>query len=195
MQCILLKSQFFLALLVFVETVCYQKYLLVGPDMELCLVRTTTFEKHLSELGKTGKKGAQAVDQAERIIEILPQAPWYSPEILYRRTKKGEMRIKRCEKYDLGGGHRLICARKGKQLFLLFVGTHDHCDRWLEHNKGMQFETDINEKSIFCEEKVPQLTETLQEEIEIEIDEYEQDLLKRIDDRTLQYVFRGFYKK
>ncbi|MCF8057437.1 MAG: hypothetical protein K9K37_12475 [Desulfocapsa sp.] len=163
--------------------------------MELCIIRTTSFDKHLNLLCKTGKRGALAAGRAELIIENLPRIPWHSPEILCRRTKKGELRIKNCEKYDLGGGYRLICTRKGKHLFLLFVGTHDDCDRWLENNKGMEPEIDINDKSISFKEKASLLIETFPDEAETDIDVYEQELLEKIDDKTLRYIFRGLYKK
>lgn len=167
--------------------------------MELIIIRTTSFDKSFNQLHKSGKEGTLAVEWAEKIIKSLPQVSWYSPEIVYRRTKKGELRIKSCEKYDLGGGYRLICARKGAELYLLFIGTHDDCDRWLERNKGLQPETDIGENSISIIEKTSPLSETSPEledlEPGVEIDEYEEALLEKIDENTLAYVFRGLYKK
>lgn len=50
-------------------------------------------------------------------------------------TRNGEDRIKGCRKVDLGGGYRLGTLKQGKDLYLLFVGTHDECGRWVENNR------------------------------------------------------------
>lgn len=163
--------------------------------MGLYIHRTTRFNKYLDSLCKTGGKGALAAERAELIIENLPRNSWYSPEILSKRTKKGELRVKNCEKYDLGSGYRLICMRKGQHLFFLFIGNHDECDRWLENNRGMQLETDFDGNTISFEEGEAQLIEHAPNESEPEIDEYEEELLDKIDDKALRWVFRGLCKK
>lgn len=163
--------------------------------MGLFIHRTTRFDKHLDSLRNTGGKGALAAERAELIIENLPRTPWHSPEIISKRTKKGELRVKNCEKYDLGGGYRLICVREGQYLFFLFAGTHDDCDRWLENNKGMQLETDFDDNTISFEQEDAPVIEHSPDEPEPDIDEYEEELLEKIDDRTLRWVFRGLCKK
>ncbi|MCM2359090.1 MAG: hypothetical protein NDI77_13140, partial [Geobacteraceae bacterium] len=43
-----------------------------------------------------------------------------------------------CFKYDLGNGYRIIAVRDEDALILLYIGSHDDCDRWLEHNRGLR---------------------------------------------------------
>lgn len=54
----------------------------------------------------------------------------------FKTTKHGESRIRNCIKYDLGNGFRLITAASDRIIWLLFCGSHDECDKWLESNSG-----------------------------------------------------------
>lgn len=55
-----------------------------------------------------------------------------------RMTQHGESRIRHCIKYDLGGGYRLVTVRPKDTVFLLlFVGSHDDAERWLDANRGL----------------------------------------------------------
>ena len=58
---------------------------------------------------------------------------------LGKLTKYGENRIKNCQKYDLGGGCRLVTVQKDACIILLYVGSHEETDKWLESKKGLEF--------------------------------------------------------
>lgn len=52
------------------------------------------------------------------------------------KTAHGETRIRKCVKYDLARFCRLITVVDRECCYLLFVGSHDDCDNWLEQNRG-----------------------------------------------------------
>jgi len=105
-------------------------------------------------------------------------------------TRHGELRIKNCIKYDLGAGYRLICIKQGCQLVLLYVGTHDDCDRWLNSNRGLHHIINRESHKISSVREIAPEVPLPQEEPEPEID-YDELFLQKIDDRSLRWVFRG----
>lgn len=102
-------------------------------------ILTKDFAKSLRSLIKRGKPGknaqlkalaAQAEHQNTGKIESIP------------RTKHGESRFPKAEKYDLGDGYRLVCQTIGgpkNVLAFLFVGDHQEADRWLENHRDYQW--------------------------------------------------------
>lgn len=54
-------------------------------------------------------------------------------------TRHGEMRIPDANKYDLAGFSRLVTQRVSGIEVPVYVGTHEHCDRWLDRNRGHRF--------------------------------------------------------
>ena len=99
--------------------------------------RDPKFDKQLEHIRKASKKGAIAARKADEIIGRLVQGCKALSEVGVM-TKSGERRIKKCTKYDIGCGYRLITVLDGECLFLIFVGTHDECNLWLENNKFIQ---------------------------------------------------------
>ena len=93
-------------------------------------------EKQLKALRQAGKKAALAAVRAEDIVSRLKEGV-FRPEQIGIITKHGELRIKGCIKYNLGSGYRLVTFKEGHDLFVLFVGTHDDCHRWIENNREM----------------------------------------------------------
>ncbi|WP_170755607.1 3'-5' exonuclease [Ruegeria lacuscaerulensis] len=55
----------------------------------------------------------------------------------FKTTKHGESRIRGCVKYDLGDAFRLITVQSNRIIWLLFCGSHDECDKWLNKNSGL----------------------------------------------------------
>jgi hypothetical protein len=92
--------------------------------------------KQFEGLRRSGKKAALAADRAEAIIAGL-KTRGRMPDTAATPTRYGELRIKGVRKYDLGSGYRLITFRQGQRLYLLFAGSHDSCDRWLENNREL----------------------------------------------------------
>ncbi len=144
---------------------------------------------------KSDKKGTMAAQQAESILEQVRQTGGEIPlAVSMKRTKHGERRAQNCEKYDLGGGYRLITLRDGACLYVAFVGTHDECDLWFK-----QRAVDFSRTSYFAEiisprEDAPAVEDDASvESLQSEEDVYERELLRQVDDATLNIVFSGFY--
>lgn len=93
-------------------------------------------EKRIETLRRSGKKAVLAAAKAEEIIYRL-QYGGVIPDRVGTVTKHGELRIKGVMKYDLGSGYRLVTYKNGDELFLLYVGTHDDCHRWIENNREL----------------------------------------------------------
>jgi hypothetical protein len=161
----------------------------------ICFVhRDPKFENYLNLLREKGGTALSAAKKAEEIIQRLLMKGRETSLKVGRLTKKGELRIKRGLKYDLGNGYRLVCAKKGAHLILLYVGAHDDCDRWLVHNKGLQFEIDDNGPDKLATWNIPAL-ECASLSTTDPADEYENQLMKRIDDKVLRNIFCGLVEK
>lgn len=148
---------------------------------------------------KSDKKGILAAKKAEAIIDEVRHNGGDIPlKVVLKRTKHGERRIQNCEKYDLGGGYRLITLLDGTCLYIAFVGIHDEVDLWFKKQRDMDFSRGLTHA-----EMVPPKergAENSQEEAPLpktnpEEDMYESELLNRVDDATLRSVFSGFYRE
>ncbi len=93
-------------------------------------------EKNLQLLRRSGKKAALAATRAEEIIARL-KIGGVMKDRVGTVTRHGERRIRGVMKYDLGRGYRLVTFKRGNHLFLLYVGTHDDCHRWIENNREL----------------------------------------------------------
>jgi hypothetical protein len=161
----------------------------------VCYVhRDPKFENYLNILREKGGTALSAAKKAEEIIQRILMKGRENSLKVGRLTKKGELRIKCGIKYDLGNGYRLICAKKGAHLILLYIGSHDDCDRWLEHNKGLQFEIDDNGDNKLATKNIPSI-ECKSLSTNDPVDEYEEQLMKRIDDKVLRSIFCGLVEK
>lgn len=58
------------------------------------------------------------------------------------RTHHGESRIRHCVKYQLSGGARLVTMQTSDLCILLYTGTHDEVDTWLDRHAGLEFLVD-----------------------------------------------------
>lgn len=158
--------------------------------MILSLYLDPKFTKALNELRKQGGISFIVAKKADDLIRRLLLRGIDCSHEIGKLTKNGELRIKKCKKYDLGNGYRLICMRKAYHLVLLYIGTHDECTRWLERNKGLEY--DLNNAG-----EDPLLTKRISVEAGPQIkkidpaDEYEERLKSQIDDRMLRKIFSG----
>ncbi|MEW6520475.1 MAG: hypothetical protein AB1461_13775 [Thermodesulfobacteriota bacterium] len=163
--------------------------------MELSLYRTPLFEKQLNALEKTDKKGALAAERAAEIIRQLAVDGWQCVAMRNKRTRRGELRVRKCLKYDLGSGYRLISLRRDSELFLLYVGSHDECDRWLNNKRSSKLQVEP-ESFIFVagngDAPADQPADPVMEE---PADEYEEQLIARLSDTLLRQVFRGICQR
>jgi len=94
----------------------------------------TKLDKCLAALKKRSRRANLAANRVETIIAELKRGAM-PPGQICTFTRNGEARIKGCRKYNLGAGYRLITLKQESDLYLLFVGTHDECGRWIENNR------------------------------------------------------------
>jgi len=156
--------------------------------------RTALFERCLNDLRARGGTASLAAKRVDEIIENLTNQEGRSDREKFRFTRKGEYRINKCRKMALGCGHRLVCIQKDCHLVLLYVGSHDDCFRWIERNKGLEYDIDDMTNAV----QVVHATETYQNNLPEDVLEehkfveaYEAALMSKVDDAVLYKVFSG----
>ena len=100
--------------------------------------RTVSFQRLLEKHRSSPGRPAEAARKAERIL-AAPAAgerlcPWEAGSL----TRWGAARLPGCVKYELCGGYRLICRRRGATLLALFLGNHEECHSWLRVSRGFE---------------------------------------------------------
>jgi len=156
--------------------------------------RTATFDRKLEDLRADSGFGSVAAGKADELICLITNEKGDNLRKKFSFTRHGEHRIKRCQKYDLGCGYRLVFIRRGCHLVLLYIGSHDDCSRWLQRNRGAAYELDggNNATKILTHPSMEDSSlpgdETMEE---CRTDEYEEQLMRRIDDKTLRKIFSG----
>lgn len=158
--------------------------------MTIYVHRPANFKKNLENLSKGDKTASQAAERAEEILFRLSSGGSGALVVHNRLTKNGELRIEGCRKYDLGGGYRLVCVKRGGKLIATCVGSHDDCDRWIENNRGFDPTSHLQCYSLpVSEDHRPDRVEYSGNE-STEPD-YDEIFLTSIDDRILRHVFSG----
>ena len=156
--------------------------------------RDPKFDKCLNMLREKGGTALIAVKKSEEIINrIITKRREHSHKI-GKQTKNGELRIKHCIKYDLGNGYRLICIRKGSHLTFSFVGNHDDCSRWIERKKGIKYDIDNNYNNMLLTKENTSMNFESVEEIDL-VEEYEENIMKRVNDKILRTIFSGLVER
>lgn len=156
--------------------------------MVLTVHRDRAFDERIRQFYHDGGTALAAAKKAEEIIRRIIDDGRRSGLSFGRRTRKGELRIKHCVKYDLGNGYRMVCLKKERRFIALYIGTHDECCRWIARNKDLVY--DISRAT--CETiatKEPVAPVDTEEEDPVAA--YERELLGKIDDRILRKIFRG----
>ena len=143
------------------------------------------FEKQMRLLRKAGKKALLAAEQADAIIEQL-RAGLSSGTT----TRHGELRIKGCVKYDLGGGYRMITIKRDGDLFILYVGTHDDCHRWIENNRDLPLEM-IQQRSRTMSISSRCKDRKRRDERHLDPEDDDDACSEELDDRHLRIIFSG----
>jgi hypothetical protein len=93
------------------------------------------FQRQVSRLARAGG----AADMAYReVVSAINNWRHRLPATLVR-TKNGEHRIPHAVKYDLHGAHRLVTVEHENARVLLFVGSHEDAERWLDSHRGATF--------------------------------------------------------
>lgn len=107
-------------------------------------------KKQIQKLYAAGGQPQKAADKCKTLLWDLKNSD--DPlEVIqkYPITNHGETRIKHCVKFDLPGYCRLVTIQDNGWLVLLFLGTHDEVDKWLETNKGLTVAITDPENGLF----------------------------------------------
>ncbi|HTY62625.1 MAG TPA: hypothetical protein VMG30_10245 [Acidobacteriota bacterium] len=167
-----------------------------GEGKVLFVHRTAVFSRNLEDLRQKGGTASMAAAKAEAVMRQITGINEGDLRKKFRFTRHGEYRIKYCGKYDLGCGHRLVFIRRNGHIVFLYVGSHDDCFRWIERNRRVAHKIDDTTNAIPTtrdptSESKPNLHE---KEEDLEADEYEAQLMRRIDEKTLRMIFCSFEK-
>jgi hypothetical protein len=148
------------------------------------------FEKRLNELRISEKFAVAAAKRADKIISNLIQTGSASIIETGTLSRHGEARIPNCVKYDLGKGYRLVCVKRGDHFFLLYIGTHDDCHKWIEDNRGLLPAIHKNDDMtrMVLDTGVSEVNEKPDDDQELDYDDI---LMSRITEKDLRWVFRG----
>lgn len=101
---------------------------------EVVYLNQTDFRSEMLALRRKGGPFQLAYQSACNIIESLR----LGADVANRITNNGESRINHAVKYDLGHGCRLVTVQTDNYIYLLFVGTHDDTERWLDKSRGLR---------------------------------------------------------
>lgn len=147
------------------------------------------FERCMEALRGAGGESARVAVRAELVIASLAAAGKGGVSRPVRRSRNGERRIAGCFKYDLGNGYRIVAVRDEDALILLYIGSHDDCDRWLEHNRGLRPELDAEQVPV---SPVDRQGEPSSREPDYgPVDDYDAGLTERLSERDLRLLFSG----
>lgn len=147
--------------------------------------------ERIASLQKSGTTGFLLAGKAEKVISRLQSGEiWQSDRKIAPRTQHGEKRIRKCVKYDLGWGFRLITLLRNDILYICYLGTHDECDRWLAENSRVK-ENEFSRNAV-CQVVPRQLKATISnvEEPSNELDDLEKRL-QQLPDQMLRRIFSG----
>ncbi|WP_300462496.1 hypothetical protein [Desulfobacula sp.] len=104
------------------------------------------FHKQCEKLKRSNDKASKAVENALDIILAFKKHR-KNFNTMGALSHSGELRLKDGIKYRLGNGYRLVLSIRKECLFVLCIGSHDQCDKWLEKNRGEEvFSFSLQEK-------------------------------------------------
>jgi len=101
----------------------------------------TSLQK-LFQKGGQFQKAARQVEAIHSRVERVSKGEDIDPFEGIPLTNKGENRIEHCVKYDLINHCRLVTIKDNGVVALLYTGSHDDEDKWLEKNKGLVLRLD-----------------------------------------------------
>ena len=145
------------------------------------------FDKQLNALKRGDRKAARAAETGERLVDALCRG-LPTTEGVAAPTRSGELRVKGCRKYDLGSGYRLITIFHDRRLYVVCIGTHDECNRWLETNRDWEPEFSskrVVARSVRKPDRVNRPNPKTRPADEID------DPLPPIDQKMLRAIFSG----
>jgi hypothetical protein len=158
--------------------------------MAVVIHRDPQLQKCLTKLRRAGGRALLAAEQVETILARLASHTGRHPDAVHKWTRHGEARIEKCKKFDLVGGYRLVYIYEAQQYYFLFAGTHDDWDRWLTHHRDLTLQMP---EAPTAAGAIPAAEVTPDAEPAVPPDDLDYDdiVLKDIDEKILRRVFRG----
>ena len=158
--------------------------------MAVVIHRDPQLHKCLTKLRRAGGRALLAAEQVETILARLAAHEGRHPDTVHKRTRHGEARIEKCKKFDLVGGYRLVYICEAQQYYFLFAGTHDDCDRWLTHHRDLTLEMPEAPTTAGAT-PTAEVTPAAEHAVPPDDLDYDDIVLKDIDEKILRRVFRG----
>jgi hypothetical protein len=158
--------------------------------MAMFIHREPQLHRCLTKLRRAGGRAALAAARVEGIIAALASSDGIQPQQVNKLTRHGEARIEHCKKFDLVGGYRLVYVKEENHYFFLFAGTHDDCHRWLNNNRNLKPEPDGAEMPLLVRQADAATLSPGHNVTACNVD-YDDIVLKDIDEKMLRRVFRG----
>jgi AAA domain/UvrD-like helicase C-terminal domain len=91
------------------------------------------FREAMLNLRTRGGIHQRAYDEAARIILSLNNGV----DEVVKLARQTDPRINSCVKYSITSNHCLVAVPSTNFIYLLFVGTRDETERWLDRNRGL----------------------------------------------------------
>ena len=104
------------------------------PDISY--FKTKHFDRALNKAKLGGGPSRKAAMKVRAVIGSIGDA---NPFAGLNVTNHGESRLPKCVKYDLGEGWRLVTVQDERTCGLVFVGSHDEVDHFLDQHRGARF--------------------------------------------------------
>ena len=144
-------------------------------------------EKMLEQLKKKENAPSIAAHRAQTIIQGLIKGIRSTRPGHFSKSK--DARIRNLCKYNLGSGYRLICIKKKYNIYVLFVGSHDQCDTWLDkHRKRKPHKNELSMNIFDVDTSEISTSETLNTIAE---NKYDHFIVPEISQQDLRRVFLG----
>lgn len=95
------------------------------------------FVESVRDLFQKGGQPRKAAEKVQALIQRVDER-YSRPLEGFALTHHGESRIAHAVKYELGfGAHRLVTIQHDGLIGLMFAGSHDDTERWLDRNRGI----------------------------------------------------------
>ncbi|MBU1194562.1 MAG: hypothetical protein KKE62_01250 [Proteobacteria bacterium] len=143
-------------------------------------------EKDIEQMESLDNAPAIAAMRARSIIRDLADGMKLS--MAGRLSGSKDARINNLYKFNLGKGYRLVTIREKRTLFIMFIGDHDQCDRWLtSHSRKAPHKTPVP-LNIY---QVKHCHDETQDEFLQEDEDDIPETLENISQKDLHKVFCG----
>ena len=147
-------------------------------------------EKEIQQMVLLANAPSIAAKRADDIIRQLANGT--SMTCAGRFSIIRDARLRNLYKFNLGKGYRLITIKEHHDVYILFIGDHDQCDRWLDANrKKNPHKRDGAVMTVYAVEAAQSGIE--QETTCPQVDSIDEaDLLPPVSQKDLRQVFCAF---